>query len=49
MPQTWEGIVFGRLYLKRGLEAAMLAHAIMDVALFALAAIGVLRAHLGSG
>ncbi len=49
MPQTWEGIVFGRLYLKRGLEAAMLAHAIMDVALFALAAIGVLRSHLGAG
>src|SRR6202158_17324 len=49
MPQTWEGIVFGRVYLKRGLEAAMLAHAIMDVALFALAAIGVLRAHLGGG
>ena len=49
MPQTWEGIVFGRLYLKRGLEAAMLAHAIMDVALFALAAIGVFRAHLGAG
>jgi hypothetical protein len=49
MPQTWEGIVFGRLYLKRGLEAAMLAHAIMDVSLFALAAIGVLRAHLGAG
>ena len=49
MPQTWEGIVFGRLYLKRGLEVAMLAHAIMDVSLFALAAIGVLRAHLGAG
>jgi CAAX prenyl protease-like protein len=49
MPQTWEGIVFGRLYLKRGLEAAMLAHAIMDVTLFALAAIGVFRAHLGAG
>ncbi len=49
MPQTWEGIVFGRLYLKRGLEAAMLAHATMDVSLFALAAIGVLRAHLGAG
>jgi membrane protease YdiL (CAAX protease family) len=49
MPQTWEGIVFGRLYLKRGLEAAMLAHATMDVSLFALAAIGVLRAHLGTG
>jgi hypothetical protein len=49
MPQTWEGIVFGRLYLKRGLEAAMLAHATMDVSLFVLAAIGVLRAHLGAG
>ena len=49
MPQTWEGIVFGRLYLKRGLEAAMIAHATMDVSLFALAAIGVLRAHLGTG
>lgn len=49
MPQTWEGVVFGRLYLKRGLEASMLAHATMDVALFALAAIGVLRSHLGAG
>ncbi len=49
MPQTWEGIVFGRLYLRRGLEASMLAHAMMDVALFALAAIGVLRSHLGAG
>jgi hypothetical protein len=49
MPQTWEGIVFGRLYLRRGLEASMLAHAVMDVALFALAAIGVLRSHLGAG
>lgn len=49
MPQTWEGVVFGRLYLRRGLEASMLAHASMDVALFALAAIGVLRSHLGAG
>jgi hypothetical protein len=39
MPQTWEGVVFGRLYLRRGLEAAMLAHAIMDLSLFALASI----------
>jgi hypothetical protein len=49
MPQTWEGIVLGRLYLKRGLEASMLAHAMMDAALFALAAIGVLGSHLGAG
>lgn len=48
MPQTWEGLVFGRLYLKRGLEAAMIAHATMDVAMFALAAIGVLSTHLGA-
>jgi tRNA A58 N-methylase Trm61 len=49
MPQTWEGVVFGRLYLRRGLEASIIAHASMDVALFALAAIGVLRSHPGSG
>jgi membrane protease YdiL (CAAX protease family) len=48
MPQTWEGIVLGRLYLKRGLEASMLAHAMMDGALFALAAIGMLGSHLGA-
>ncbi len=42
MPQTWEGVVFGRLYLRRGLEAAMLAHATMDAALFAIAAVAVL-------
>ena len=28
MPQTWEGVVFGRLYLRRGLEASIIAHAI---------------------
>ena len=49
MPQTWEGVVFGRLYLRRGLEASMLAHASMDVALFALAAIGMLGTHPGAG
>ncbi len=43
MPQTWEGVVFGRLYLRRGLEASIIAHASMDVALFAMAAIGVLH------
>jgi Type II CAAX prenyl endopeptidase Rce1-like len=42
MPQTWEGVVFGRLYLRRGLEASIIAHASMDVVLFAMAAIGVL-------
>jgi len=49
MPQTWEGVVFGRLYLRRGLEASIIAHASMDVALFALAAIGVLHSRLGAG
>jgi membrane protease YdiL (CAAX protease family) len=49
MPQTWEGVVFGRLYLRRGLEASMIAHASMDAALFGLAAIGMLRSHLGAG
>ena len=38
-PQTWAGVVLGRLYLKRGLEASMLAHAMMDLGLFLLAAI----------
>jgi membrane protease YdiL (CAAX protease family) len=47
MPQTWEGVVFGRLYLKRGIEASVIAHAIMDLSLFALAAIGMLRSHFG--
>jgi len=49
MPQTWEGVVFGRLYLRRGLEASIIAHAAMDVSLFALAAIGVLHSHPGAG
>jgi hypothetical protein len=49
MPQTWEGVVFGRLYLRRGLEASMIAHASMDVALFGLAAIGMLGSHPGAG
>jgi len=49
MPQTWEGVIFGRLYLRRGLEASIIAHATMDVALFALAAIGMLSSHLGAG
>ncbi len=49
MPQTWEGVVFGRLYLRRGLEASIIAHASMDVALFGLAAIGMLGSHLGAG
>jgi membrane protease YdiL (CAAX protease family) len=49
MPQTWEGVVFGRLYLRRGLEASIIAHASMDVALFVLAAIGMLGTHLGAG
>ena len=48
MPQTWEGVVFGRLYLRRGVEASIIAHASMDLALFVFAAIGVLQSHLGS-
>ena len=48
MPQTWEGVVFGRLYLRRGLEASIIAHASMDVVLFAMAAIGVLGSHPGA-
>jgi membrane protease YdiL (CAAX protease family) len=47
MPQTWEGVVFGRLYLRRGVEASIIAHASMDLALFVFAAIGVLQSHLG--
>ncbi len=49
LPQTWEGVVLGRLYLRRGLEASMLAHAMIDAALFVLVAIALLlRAHLGT-
>ncbi|MEA2648274.1 MAG: hypothetical protein QOG61_709 [Candidatus Binataceae bacterium] len=49
LPQTWEGIVLGRLYLRRGLEASMLAHAMIDAALFVLVAIGLLlRSNLGA-
>jgi len=49
MPQTWEGVVFGRLYLRRGLEASIIAHGSMDVALFVLAAVGIMHAHPGAG
>jgi hypothetical protein len=35
-PQTWAGVVLGRLYLKRGLEATMIAHTMMDLGLFLL-------------
>ena len=48
MPQTWEGVVFGRLYLRRGLEVSIIAHASMDVSLFVLAAIGVVQSHLAA-
>jgi hypothetical protein len=55
-PQTWVGIVLGRLYLRRGLEATMIAHAMMDLGLFLLMAailyliglIGTIHAALGS-
>lgn len=45
MPQTLEGVIFGRLYLRRGLEASIIAHASMDLGLFLLAAVGVARSH----
>jgi hypothetical protein len=37
-PQTWVGILLGRLYLRRGLEATMIAHAMIDLGLFLLMA-----------
>jgi hypothetical protein len=37
-PQTWVGIVLGRLYLRRGLEATMIAHTMFDVGWFLLMA-----------
>ncbi len=48
MPQTWEGVVFGRLYLRRGLEASIIAHASMDVALFAIGGDRMSSSHLGA-
>jgi hypothetical protein len=39
VPQTWDGIILGRLYLRRGLEASMIAHAMIDLALFLLVAV----------
>ncbi|HVN64538.1 MAG TPA: CPBP family intramembrane glutamic endopeptidase [Candidatus Binataceae bacterium] len=36
LPQTWAGVVFGHLYLSRGLEAAILSHLLMDAGLFLL-------------
>jgi hypothetical protein len=48
MPQTWEGMVFGRLYLRRGLEASIIAHGSMDAVLFVFAAVA-MRVHLGAG
>jgi membrane protease YdiL (CAAX protease family) len=45
MPQTWEGVVFARLYLRKGLEAAIFAHAIMDFGLFIIAMIGMIGVH----
>jgi hypothetical protein len=37
-PQAWAGIVLGRLYLRHGLEASMIAHAMMDLGLTMLLA-----------
>jgi hypothetical protein len=38
-PQTWDGIILGRLYLRHGLEAAVIAHAMIDLVLFLSAAV----------
>jgi membrane protease YdiL (CAAX protease family) len=35
-PQTWEGLVLGRLYLRRGLEAAIVAHIVLDLTIFSI-------------
>jgi membrane protease YdiL (CAAX protease family) len=39
VPQTWDGIILGRLYLRRGLEASMIAHAMIDLAATLLVAV----------
>jgi membrane protease YdiL (CAAX protease family) len=36
MPQTWEGLIFSHLYYVKGLEASILAHAMMDFGLFVI-------------
>jgi membrane protease YdiL (CAAX protease family) len=36
MPQTWEGLLFSHLYYVKGLEASILAHAMMDFGLFVI-------------
>jgi membrane protease YdiL (CAAX protease family) len=36
MPQTWEGLIFSHLYYFKGLEASILAHAMMDFGLFVI-------------
>ncbi|HEY6394346.1 MAG TPA: CPBP family glutamic-type intramembrane protease [Candidatus Binataceae bacterium] len=42
MPQTWEGVILCRLYLKRGLEASILAHVMIDTIAFTLMTLGTL-------
>ncbi len=36
MPQMWEGLIFSHLYYFKGLEASILAHAMMDFGLFVI-------------
>ena len=36
MPQTFEGLIFSHLYYVKGLEASILAHAMMDFGLFVI-------------
>ena len=39
IPQTWEGLIFTHLYYVKGLEASILAHAMMDFGLFVIVSI----------
>ena len=47
VPQTWIGIVLGRLYLRHGLEASMVAHATIDITLFVVLALSRSLLHTG--
>jgi hypothetical protein len=42
MPQTWEGLIFSHLYYFKGLEASILAHAMMDFGLFVIVSLTLL-------
>jgi membrane protease YdiL (CAAX protease family) len=42
MPQTFEGLIFSHLYYFKGLEASILAHAMMDFGLFVIVSLTLL-------